>query len=867
MIQEQISTSSQRCLDGNTGFGVVAQTVGMALNVSRDVSMLSGYSHYFPAGDVRNPVVFMHVIRRAGGMDRHIVSRVADCGNDYSGRTNRIAHHLIIEELDLPQLTCGPAMILSQQNLFQTKWNEKSRELPLGKTLPNPEITVQKCFTWELFCGDAGWGGVVAERIERGDPISLIFDPTGKNILPLIDEVFRLLPSNARWKTTFSTFFMKSQEPPRANKIQIKCIVANSDEMMYAKLTPNTLLIDLRKKITETPTGKYVDIARNGATKPSQTTSVSVPITVPNKVEELVDDNHFNHLIESVPQIENTDKENYDAVIQPITVPTQQSKNFNTQNINKKFSYNKLWLNAIPVVIFLILFLGCVSIYMFYHLIGQNKTAGGKKNTINAVKIDIKKTETERRKTEARIAAEKMEQERKESETKIAAEKIEQERKETETRIAAQKMEQERKEAEEKADAEKKQKEKKLEVNLLELPEYWRGLGFPFSGRANVMVLPNSQFLVDVKDRVKISYKPFINLELETDKAIQNIKKIEKPDGIELWYEEGKDLNGNPIKKTIATINLKENGLNFKFDDKLQGHKTDANTIRQLNRILLAKLKVEMIGIPVTKEIALYTPVSASNIDTKKFVLWGQEGKEYILSQKDRALLYFDIRKFYEIQNSKEQAQLTTPKKIVPLQESSGYVQEVTYKGEKGTCKIKPLDQKTLTLELNFFSHSLENMLNKYDELNQQIRDEISLYNELDKKKKDAEGFLFNTHAEKEYTDRLREQMIQTNPKPELIRFTEQNFGELNLANNRLNLKIKETEKKVQNYDRDISSIDNKIKKLQTEKQKLETKINESKSWNYIRLEEFSLYLLKPETTTNDADKKENQLLLLEVKP
>jgi len=263
MIQEQISTSSPRCLDGNAGFGIVAQTSGMASNVARDVAALSGYSHLGPAGDPKNPVAFLHAIRRSGGMDRHIISRVADCGNDYSGRTNRIGHHLIVEQSDVPMLSAGPAAIASQHGLFHTAWNEKSRELPTGKSLPNPSVAAGVCRIWQQFQGDAGWGGIVAERIERGDPISIIFEP-GTDVLPLLAEAFALLPTPVRWKATFSTFFMKSQEPPTAAKIQIKCIAAGSDEMAFARLTPNTLVIDLRQRPGEPPSGKYVEAARTG---------------------------------------------------------------------------------------------------------------------------------------------------------------------------------------------------------------------------------------------------------------------------------------------------------------------------------------------------------------------------------------------------------------------------------------------------------------------------------------------------------------------------------------------------------------------------------------------------------------------------
>ena len=268
MIQEQISTSSQRCLNGNAGFGIVAQTSGMAPHLARDAGALSGYSHLFSAGDVNNPTAFLHVIRRTGGVDRHILSRVADCGNDYTGRSNRIGHHWIVEEDDIRSLPGGPAAIASQHHLFCTSWKEKSQELPRGKQLQNPQVNAGICRTWQQRLGDAGWGGVVAERVEKGDPISIIFEP-GMDVLPFLAEVFALLSPSVRWKATFSTYYMKSQEPPNSPKIQIKCIVAGSDEMAFARLTPNTLLIDLRRPPREQPSGKYVEFARTGVfTKP-----------------------------------------------------------------------------------------------------------------------------------------------------------------------------------------------------------------------------------------------------------------------------------------------------------------------------------------------------------------------------------------------------------------------------------------------------------------------------------------------------------------------------------------------------------------------------------------------------------------------
>ncbi len=214
MIQQLISTSAPRCLNGNAGFGIVAQTSGMAPNMSLTANALSGYFHCFPAGDARNPVVFLHAIRHLGGTTPHFISRVSDSGNDYSGRTNRFAHHWIIEQSDIPALACGPAA-LALQDIFLPKWDEASQELPFRNPfVRNPVVTPisdadKICALWRSTIGDAGWAGVVAEHLESGHPVSILYSVAQQNLpLHLIGEILALLPEQRRWQTTYSTFFM-----------------------------------------------------------------------------------------------------------------------------------------------------------------------------------------------------------------------------------------------------------------------------------------------------------------------------------------------------------------------------------------------------------------------------------------------------------------------------------------------------------------------------------------------------------------------------------------------------------------------------------------------------------------------------------
>ena len=299
MIQELISTSAPRCLNGNAGFGIVAQTVGMAPNVSQAVNALSGYTHIAPPDSPRNPVVYLHAIRRTGGMARHIVSRVADCGNDYSGRSNRIAHHWIIEAPDTQSLPGGPAALILQ-NIYRSNWNEKPAELP-PRQLSAPDVASNSCPTWERITGDAGWGRVVAERAAKGIPISIVFPPecNSENLQTLISEALALLPSPTRWKVTFSTYYMKSQEAS-GDKIQIKCFLAGSEASQFVRQSPNTLVIDLQERLgaapavqlSETPSSRNVGIVRGMVKQPSKgqqdlwensvpsisTASISVPL-------------------------------------------------------------------------------------------------------------------------------------------------------------------------------------------------------------------------------------------------------------------------------------------------------------------------------------------------------------------------------------------------------------------------------------------------------------------------------------------------------------------------------------------------------------------------------------------------------------
>ena len=64
-----------------------------------------------------------------GGRDVPVLSRIGDAGADYTGRTNKCAHHVIF--MDAGELNAaGPAWSALEAGFFDTKWTGDPRELP-----------------------------------------------------------------------------------------------------------------------------------------------------------------------------------------------------------------------------------------------------------------------------------------------------------------------------------------------------------------------------------------------------------------------------------------------------------------------------------------------------------------------------------------------------------------------------------------------------------------------------------------------------------------------------------------------------------------------------------------------------------------
>jgi outer membrane biosynthesis protein TonB len=238
----------------------------MSAALAQRLEALSGYRHVFSPQDASgelNPVVHSHLLLEVGGRRCHVLSRICDAGLDYTQRTNKFAHHVVLDASEA--VPGGPAWLLGLEGFMQAAWDGEPRMLPVGRAPPAGNPPPGVCHAWQRLTGDAGWGGVLAETATTGLPAVLIFRP-GMDMLPLVAEALALLPPALRWNVSFSTYLNKL--PPGVD-CQWRCVLDGNAEAVAAGRVPRALVLDLSAGLGPARDGAYVHAARTGAPVPT----------------------------------------------------------------------------------------------------------------------------------------------------------------------------------------------------------------------------------------------------------------------------------------------------------------------------------------------------------------------------------------------------------------------------------------------------------------------------------------------------------------------------------------------------------------------------------------------------------------------
>ena len=211
MAWQLIYTSAPRSLEaGRSGFGTVARHRALSPLLVSAIERTSQFSR-LPGVDT-DRVISSHRIVTVAGSRFHLLSSIRDAGADYTGRTNHIAHHLIVDPREIAQLGAGgpsPADVLLAMT-WATSWSEHPRYLEAADEVALATLHARTTGTaWQRITGDPNQAWLLATGdASRG---AYIIQPPDVDLREVFAESLRLMPERL-WQISFTTSLQPSDE-------------------------------------------------------------------------------------------------------------------------------------------------------------------------------------------------------------------------------------------------------------------------------------------------------------------------------------------------------------------------------------------------------------------------------------------------------------------------------------------------------------------------------------------------------------------------------------------------------------------------------------------------------------------------------
>jgi hypothetical protein len=212
---------------GTTGYTTVGRTKGLSRGLAEAVSNLNGYEPVVlnPTAYASNPVNYSHVVKSMAGRRVHVVSRVGACEPDHSGRSNFLAHHVLLADEELAACPAGPAAVAAS-GMFMSQWAGDARELD-SRALPQLAAGGPSAAAIAKAGLATEWGQALADRM--CDPFlkTWLIYPQQMDMLGVVSDVLSYLPLAERWQATFATYATK-QFPPSVVDCRLRCVPAGT---------------------------------------------------------------------------------------------------------------------------------------------------------------------------------------------------------------------------------------------------------------------------------------------------------------------------------------------------------------------------------------------------------------------------------------------------------------------------------------------------------------------------------------------------------------------------------------------------------------------------------------------------------------
>ena len=236
MPYEVVNTSVARGLtSAHSGFCDVLRTRGLPEEITPLLAPLNFYNEKLAKG---KPAYGVRSIRFGGRM-WGVVSRVVLNGNDYTGRQNRLAHHVIAPPSELESL-CPAAVLVGYA--FRNTWDEPPRYLDREPDVP--EIAGSFDDVWECM-GGKGWRSHIAALALSGSRVVVLIPPSAEGRSVVI-SILLGIPLQRRWEV--GVVEASSAEQCWAHSALIRVLAMDANDAEGDRAWPGEVVVDLRRQ-------------------------------------------------------------------------------------------------------------------------------------------------------------------------------------------------------------------------------------------------------------------------------------------------------------------------------------------------------------------------------------------------------------------------------------------------------------------------------------------------------------------------------------------------------------------------------------------------------------------------------------------
>jgi hypothetical protein len=277
MAWQLVYTSSPKLLQaGRTGFGTVAAHPSIRPALREQIEQISKFSRI----DGLNPkrIIYSNRTFSAGGEFYSVISRIRDCGADYTGRTNHIAHHIVVPGHEVGRArNISPFDLIFEMeasNRWFNHWEGAPQELGEGELVDLAGIPARLTLPaahWASHFGQAALASSLAPRGHQ-EPCWIFYpESLSAELLSLLGESALLHPNP--WLITFSSDLQPTDSP---DDVQWRAVSAGSPLRANAERSHRTI-IDLGNPASLSSLPEYARLAEYGLVQEITPSGIHLP--------------------------------------------------------------------------------------------------------------------------------------------------------------------------------------------------------------------------------------------------------------------------------------------------------------------------------------------------------------------------------------------------------------------------------------------------------------------------------------------------------------------------------------------------------------------------------------------------------------